>query len=146
MATRADDSNEASFDTSVSGKPGFDAPAGASGDLAPITTPDSDGHSAPDPEFVPERQDTPKDVAHTRTAALWTGLVVGAVVLVILLVFIVQNLDSVTVQIFAWQLDLPLGVSMLLAAIAGALVMAMAGGARILQVRRAAKKNQRHSS
>jgi uncharacterized integral membrane protein len=35
---------------------------------------------------------------------------------------------------------------MLLAAIAGALVMAMAGGARILQVRRAAKKNQRHGS
>ncbi|MBY4128960.1 DUF1049 domain-containing protein [Rhodococcus fascians] len=146
MATRADDSNEASFDTSVSGKPGFDTSAGSSGDLAPITTPDSDGHSAPDPEFVPEQQNNPKDVAHTRTAALWTGLVVGAVVLVVLLVFIVQNLDSVTVQIFAWQLDLPLGVSMLLAAIAGALVMAMAGGARILQVRRAAKKNQRHSS
>ncbi|MBY4108644.1 DUF1049 domain-containing protein [Rhodococcus fascians] len=146
MATRADDNNEAPFDTSASTKPGFDESVGPSRELAPITTPDSDGHSAPDPEYVPEPQHPPKDVAHTRTAALWTGLVVGAVVLVILLVFIVQNLDSVTVQIFAWQLDLPLGISMLLAAIAGALVMAMAGGARILQVRRAAKKNQRHGS
>ncbi|MFI8567250.1 hypothetical protein ACIGGF_11880 [Rhodococcus sp. NPDC078407] len=47
---------------------------------------------------------------------------------------------------FAWQLDLPLGIGMLPAAIAGALVMAMAGGARIPQVRRAARKNERHSS
>ncbi|OZD09431.1 hypothetical protein CH275_03190 [Rhodococcus sp. 06-235-1A] len=138
MATRADDSHETSLDKSSAGYPGDHS---ASGDLAPITTPDSEGHSAPDPEFVPERQTTTSaDIAHTRTAALWTGLVVGAVVLVILLVFIVQNLDSVTVQIFAWQLDLPLGISMLLAAIAGALVMAMVGGARILQVRRSAKK------
>jgi uncharacterized integral membrane protein len=138
MATRADDNHETSLDKSGAGHPGEHS---ASGDLAPITTPDSDGHSAPDPEFVPERQAAaPTDIAHTRTAALWTGLVVGAVVLVILLVFIVQNLDSVTVQIFAWQLDLPLGISMLLAAIAGALVMAMVGGARILQVRRSAKK------
>ena len=138
MATRSDDSHETPLGTSKAVGPGEHT---ASGDLAPITTPDSDGHSAPDPEFVPERQpSTSTDIAHTRTAALWTGLVVGAVVLVILLVFIVQNLDSVTVQIFAWQLDLPLGISMLLAAIAGALVMAMVGGARILQVRRAAKK------
>ena len=137
MATRADDSDETSLDKSGAGHPGSNP---ASGDLAPITSPDSDVQSAPDPEFVPERPATNSgDVAHTRTAALWTGLVVGAVVLVVLLVFIVQNLDSVTVQIFAWQLDLPLGISMLLAAIAGALVMAMVGGARILQVRRSAK-------
>ena len=75
MATRADDNNEAPFDTSASTKPGFDRPTSAAGDLTPITTPDSDGHSAPDPEFVPERQAAaPTDIAHTRTAALWTGL------------------------------------------------------------------------
>ncbi|MGV8871002.1 MAG: LapA family protein [Rhodococcus sp. (in: high G+C Gram-positive bacteria)] len=138
MATRADDSHETSPNESGAGYPGEHS---ASGDLSPITTPDSDGHSAPDPEFVPGPQaSSSTDIAHTRTAALWTGLVVGAIVLIVLLVFIVQNLDSVTVQIFAWQLDLPLGISMLLAAIAGALVMALVGGARILQFRRAAKK------
>ncbi|WP_374700569.1 hypothetical protein [Rhodococcus sp. BS-15] len=90
MATRADDSHETPLDTSKAVHPGDHS---ASGDLAPITTPDSDGHSAPDPEFVPEPQaNSSSDIAHTRTAALWTGLVVGAVVLVILLVFIVQNL------------------------------------------------------
>ena len=88
MASRADDSNDASSDTTASYKPTFHRPAGTSNDPNPITTPDSDGHSAPDPEFVPERQHTRTDVAHTRNAALWTGLVVGAVVLVVLLAFI----------------------------------------------------------
>lgn len=111
---------------------------------SPITTPDSDEHSAPDPEAVRDTRrpagSSPEGIAHTKAAATWTGLVVGALVLVVLLVFILQNLDSVPVSIFAWTFDLPLGVSMLLAAIAGALVMALAGGVRILQIRRAAKR------
>ncbi|WP_072802313.1 LapA family protein [Rhodococcoides yunnanense] len=111
---------------------------------APITTPDSEDHSAPDPEDVTDVRrpagTSPEGIAHTRAAATWTGLVVGAVVLVILLIFILQNLDAVPVNIFVWTFELPLGVSMLLAAIAGALVMALAGGVRILQIRRAAKR------
>lgn len=110
---------------------------------APITTPDSNDHSAPDPDAVDHRAPSgksPDGVAHTRAAALWTGLIVGAIVLVLLLVFILQNLDSVPVDLFVWTFDLPLGVAMLLAAIAGALVMALAGGVRILQIRRAAKR------
>ncbi|MBY6411110.1 DUF1049 domain-containing protein [Rhodococcus sp. BP-252] len=111
---------------------------------APITNPDSDDHSAPDPEAVRDTRrpvgKSPEGIAHTKAAATWTGLVVGAIVLVILLIFILQNLGSVPVNIFVWTFELPLGVSMLLAAIAGALVMALAGGVRILQIRRAAKR------
>jgi uncharacterized integral membrane protein len=111
---------------------------------SPITTPDSDEHSAPDPDSVHDDRlpsgQSPDGLAHTRAAALWTGLVVGALVLILLLVFILQNLDAVPVNIFIWTFDLPLGVAMLLAAIAGALVMALAGGVRILQIRRAAKR------
>ncbi|SFA60414.1 Uncharacterized integral membrane protein [Rhodococcoides kroppenstedtii] len=83
---------------------------------------------------------TPDGVKHTRAAALYTGLVVGAIVLVVLMVFILQNLDSVPIHLFGWTFDLPVGIGMLLAAVAGALVMATAGGVRILQVRRAAKR------
>lgn len=111
---------------------------------SPITTPDSSEHSAPDPEAVRDTRapagKAPEGIAHTKAAATWTGLVVGAVVLVVLLVFILQNLDAVPVDIFVWTFELPLGVGMLLAAIAGALVMALAGGVRILQIRRAAKR------
>ncbi len=110
----------------------------------PITTPDSSHHSAPDPEAVRDTRqpagETPQGVANTKAAATWTGLVVGALVLVLLLIFVLQNLDAVPVSIFGWTFQLPLGVGMLLAAIAGALVMALAGGVRIFQIRRAAKR------
>lgn len=111
---------------------------------SPITTPDSTEHSAPDPDTVRDDRrpagKSPDGIAHTRAAATWTGLIVGAIVLVLLLVFILQNLDSVPVNLFVWTFDLPLGVAMLMAAIAGALVMALAGGVRIIQIRRAAKR------
>lgn len=111
---------------------------------AAITTPDSAQHSAPDPEAVRDTRrpagTSPDGVAHTKAAATWTGMVVGALVLVVLLIFILQNLDSVPVHIFAWTLDVPLGVGLLLSALAGALIMALVGGVRILQVRRAAKR------
>ena len=62
------------------------------------------------------------------------------IILVVLMVLIIQNLDSVPIHLFGWTFDLPIGIGMLLAAVAGALVMATAGGVRILQVRRAAKR------
>lgn len=79
-------------------------------------------------------------LGHTKAAATWTGLVIGVLVLILLLVFILQNLDKVGLKLFFWEFSLPLGVSLLLAAIAGALIMALAGGVRILQIRRLAKK------
>ncbi|CAM3210554.1 lipopolysaccharide assembly protein LapA domain-containing protein [Prescottella defluvii] len=79
-------------------------------------------------------------LARTRAASTWTGLVIGIVVAILLLIFILQNLDSVTFQLFGWQFTLPAGISLLLAAIAGALIMALAGGVRIIQIRRVAKR------
>lgn len=77
---------------------------------------------------------------HTRTRATWFGVVIGAIILVLLLVFIVQNLQSQTIDLLFWEVTLPLGVSLLIAAIAGALVVALVGGLRMLQLRRALKK------
>lgn len=87
-----------------------------------------------------------KGIKHTRVGATWTGLVIGIIVLVLLLVFILQNLDSVTLELFAWDFTLPLGVTLLFAAIAGAVIMALAGGVRILQIRRAANRQRRLNS
>jgi uncharacterized integral membrane protein len=80
-------------------------------------------------------------VKFTRAAALWSALIVGFVVLILLLVFIMQNTDSTTIHLFAWQWNLPVGVAILLAAVCGGLVTVLAGTSRILQLRRAAKKN-----
>ncbi|MDT2004804.1 DUF1049 domain-containing protein [Rhodococcus opacus] len=84
-----------------------------------------------------------KGIKHTRTGATWSGLVVGLVVLLVLLVFILQNLDSVTLELFAWEFTVPLGVTLLFAAIAGAVIMALVGGMRILQIRRAANRQRK---
>lgn len=76
----------------------------------------------------------------SRTGYAWTGLVVGVLILVVLLIFILQNLDEVEVHLFFWDFTLPLGVTVLLSVIGGALVMASVGGVRILQLRRRAKQ------
>ena len=77
----------------------------------------------------------------TRAGALWTALVVGFLVLILLLIFIMQNMDPTPVQLFGWQWELPVGVSLLLAAVAGGLLTFLVGTIRMLQLRRAAKKN-----
>ncbi|MGC4963879.1 LapA family protein [Gordonia sp. DT218] len=81
-----------------------------------------------------------KNVEHTRTRATFIGLVIGAVITVLLLVFILQNLDSQRITLIFWEVNLPLGVSLLIAAIAGALIVALAGGLRMLQMSRAMRK------
>ena len=81
----------------------------------------------------------PPEIKRTRVSALWIALIAGLVVLVVLLVFILQNLDKVTVQFLVWEFTLPLGVGLLLAAIAGAVIMAVVGAIRIYQVRKVAK-------
>ncbi len=64
-------------------------------------------------------------------------------VLLVLLVFILQNLDPVQIYFLGFAGSLPVGVAMLLSAIAGLLLIAIPGGVRIWQLRRAATKAQR---
>jgi uncharacterized integral membrane protein len=69
--------------------------------------------------------------------------VAGAIVLVLLLVFILENTQSVEVSYFGVSGHIALGVALLLAAVGGALLVGLLGLARIAQVRRHTK---RHSS
>lgn len=82
-------------------------------------------------------------VRRTRTGGLWVGLILSALVLLLLLVFILQNGDPVQISFFAFNGQLPTGVALLLAAIAGILLVAIPGSARILQLRRAARRGPR---
>jgi uncharacterized integral membrane protein len=79
-------------------------------------------------------------VARSRTGGLWLGLTFSAVVLLVLLIFIMQNLATVQIR-FLWLTgSLPIGVALLLAAVAGLLLVAIPGGLRIMQLRRAARR------
>lgn len=88
----------------------------------------------------PLQRDAYDEVKHTRSATLWSGIVAGAIVLLLLLVFIVQNQQNTEINLIFWKTELPLGVSLLIAAIGGALLVGLTGALRIIQLRRAAKK------
>ena len=71
----------------------------------------------------------------TRAGVVWTFTVVALVVLVFLVVFMLQNQDRVTVYFLGFHGQLALGIAMLIAAVAGASVVAIAGAVRIIQLR-----------
>jgi hypothetical protein len=58
-----------------------------------------------------------------------------AVALFLLLIFILENSQSVSIGYFGAHGHLPLGVALLLAAVLGVLLVALPGTARILQLR-----------
>ena len=79
----------------------------------------------------------------TRAGALWSALVAGFLVLIVLLVFITQNTESAEFAFLGWHWSLPLGVAILMAAVCGGLLTVAVGTARLFQLRRAAKRNLR---
>ncbi|WP_370969066.1 lipopolysaccharide assembly LapA domain-containing protein [Amycolatopsis sp. cg9] len=76
----------------------------------------------------------------TRISGTWVAVIAGLVVLIVLLVFILQNLDPATVHFFGAEGSLPLAIAMLFSAIGGAVLVALIGGARILQLRKQARR------
>ena len=79
-------------------------------------------------------------IGFTRAGALWTALFAGFLILILLLIFITQNTTTTPFQFLFWHWSLPLGVAILLAAVVGGLITVAVGTARILQLRRVAKK------
>lgn len=73
----------------------------------------------------------------------FSGLIAGAIVLILLLIFILENTQSVRVGWLGLHGRIALGVALLLAAIGGALLVGLVGAARIFQVRRYARHRGR---
>jgi putative membrane protein len=79
----------------------------------------------------------------TRISGIRTGLIAGFISLIVVMIFIIQNAHAVNISFFGAHLHLSLAVALLLAAIAGALLMAAAGTARITQLRRIMRRDRR---
>jgi uncharacterized integral membrane protein len=79
-------------------------------------------------------------VPMTRTAGLWIASVLFAVVLLLLLVFILQNTQRAEISFFGVHGHPPVGVALLLAAVFGILLVALPGTARIVQLRILARR------
>ena len=103
------------------------------------------------PERTPEQTAPPADphaphdhkIRRTRLSSTWAAVIAFGIVLLLLLIFILQNQHEVEVSYFGAHGHMPLGVSLLLAAVAGILLVALAGSGRIMQLRATARKHRR---
>jgi uncharacterized integral membrane protein len=82
-------------------------------------------------------------VRRTRLGGAWFGFAVGAVILILLLVFILENGHKVDISFFGAHGHLPLGVALLLAAALGILLVVIPGSGRIIQLRRTARRHRK---
>ena len=85
----------------------------------------------------------PAAMGLTRLGGLGVMLALGAVILVLLLVFILMNGQHVQVHLYGAHWDAPLGVALLFAAALGLLLVVVPGAGRIFQLRRAGKRLHR---
>jgi lipopolysaccharide assembly protein A len=97
--------------------------------------------AAPSPATTePQPQHT---MTPTRISMVWTMVGVGAALLLAILVFILQNGQRVRVRFLLADGTIPLGVGLMFAALLGALLVLAAGAARVLQLRRVARRHRR---
>jgi uncharacterized integral membrane protein len=98
---------------------------------------DKEPRTAPDDEGTTEASRSGKDpLRQSRTSRAWVAVLAFGIVLVLLIIFIAQNTQSVRVSFLGWDGHAPLAVALLIAAAAAILVTAVAGTLRILQLRR----------
>jgi lipopolysaccharide assembly protein A len=102
--------------------------------------PASANGSAPPPRPAPA---APRRRLRTRISSARTALIAGIAVLIVALIFIIQNAHAVDISFLGAHLQLSLAVALLLAAVAGALIMAAAGTARITQLRHIMRRDRR---
>lgn len=101
--------------------------------------------SNPPPDVVPESEPLPGE-SRTRLSGAWTAVVIGLVALVVILIFILQNQQSVQVSFLVFSGHLPLAVALLFAMILGALIVFAFGAARLLQLRMVAGRARRQGT
>ena len=73
----------------------------------------------------------------------WAALIIGALLLIGLLVFILQNQQQVELNVLSWTFHFPAGIGYLFSAITGALIMALVGGVRMFELRRQVKRQRK---
>jgi uncharacterized integral membrane protein len=79
----------------------------------------------------------------TRTGAAWFGICIAGLLLVVLIVFMLQNTRSVEVTFLGMHGNLPLAMALLVAAVGAAILTMVIGAARITQLRRFSRRQHR---
>lgn len=79
----------------------------------------------------------------TRASAVWVATGAALLLLILLIVFMLQNSTKVEVHFLGWTGTIPLGMALLIAAVGGGVVVAIAGVARVTQLRVHARRTRR---
>ncbi len=82
-------------------------------------------------------------VQRTRAASFWVSVVVTALVLIALIIFLAQNSRQVAVHFLGWSGHISEAVALLIAAVCGALLVAIPASIRIVQLRHGLRKTAR---
>jgi lipopolysaccharide assembly protein A len=113
-------------------------PSGSTGQEHPPETP---------PPVQPPAQQAVKPaqkaVKQSRISVAWVSLALFAVVLLLLLVFILENSRSVDISYLGAHGHLPLGVTLLLAAVVGILLVVLVWFGRGVRVRASAHRHRK---
>lgn len=106
---------------------------GAAG-RAPVTPEPAAPRPAAPPSAAPQRV--------TRAGMVWAAVVAALVLLILLIIFIMQNQDQVAVRYLGMEGLVPLGMALFIASVTGGVLVAIAGAARILQLRASAHRSR----
>jgi uncharacterized integral membrane protein len=82
-------------------------------------------------------------VPRTRTGVAWWALGFSMLLLILVLIFVLQNLSPVGTTFFGVKWTIPIGLDLLLAALLGGVIAFLLGAARMLQLRRVARRYAR---
>ena len=119
--------------------------------------PDRDAEAPPQSSEVapPAVRESPPPIAppaqsivpRTRTGVAWWALGFSMLLLILVLIFVLQNLSPASTSFFSIRWTIPLGLDLLLAALLGGVIAFLLGAARMLQLRRVARhyaRSRRH--
>jgi uncharacterized integral membrane protein len=90
--------------------------------------------------FQPGAGSSAEPALRTRAGLAWLAVCAAVLIAVALLVFIVQNTQTVHVSFLWFDGSTSLAVAALVSAVAGSIVTLIVGTARIVQLRRALKR------
>lgn len=79
----------------------------------------------------------------TLAGRVWVAIVVAAILLILLIIFIAENSQKVTISFLGAHGTISLALAMLIAAVAGVLITLLVGSARILQLRLEVQRRRR---
>jgi uncharacterized integral membrane protein len=97
--------------------------------------------NAVQPAEPPAGMDSKGRVRRTKVGGVWVALVLAALLLILLIIFIAQNTTKVAIHFLGFNGHISLGLALLIGAVAGLLVAGAIGTVRIMQLRKALKRN-----